>query len=355
MIKIAVVSYNNEEPPQPLSAVFGQERNTLGRSKNNFLVLPDTKHYVSRLQASVWSDGNRHTLVNLSQANPILINGQEIEPEQDFDIKIGDEIHIGPYLLRAELPAPAASNDAIASLPSIPDIESEPASAPVDAPVELVGSEAAANSEEETAKNGSDSLLQAFLKGAGIPSTSMTSGLTPELMELLGKLLATSLQGTIELNALRTLVKREVKAEMTMVVLRNNNPLKFFPDSQTVLTQMLRKKMPGFMGPLEAIEDAYEDLRAHQIGVVAGSRAAMQTMLRRINPANFEKQLAAPTFMDAFQPAKRKADMWAMYVAQFEKICVEAKDDFKTLFGKDFLVAYEREVDRFKDSLREDD
>lgn len=350
MIKIAVVSYNNEEPLQPLSAVFGQERNTLGRSKNNFFVLPDSKHYVSRLQASVWSDGNRHVLVNLSQANPILINGQEIDAEQDFEINVGDEINIGPYLLRAESPA-SASNDEQESLTSDPEAEQEELSAPL--------SEQAETSSEDTASTdtenvGNDALLQAFLNGAGIPAATITSGLTPELMELLGKLLATSLQGAIELNALRTLVKREVKAELTMVVLRNNNPLKFFPDSQTVLTQMLRKKMPGFMGPLEAIEDAYEDLRAHQIGVVAGTRTAMQTMLKRLSPVNFEKQLADPTFFDSLQPAKRKAEMWAMYVAQFDKISVEAKDDFKTLFGKDFLIAYEKEVDRFKDGLRND-
>ena len=94
-----------------------------------------------------------------------------------------------------------------------------------------------------------DALKQAFLRGAGIPADAIGS-LTPELMELLGKLMTSALQGTIDLLALRSLVKQEVKADVTMVVMRNNNPLKFFPDSQTVLTQMLRKKMPGFMATL---------------------------------------------------------------------------------------------------------
>ncbi|UUZ48060.1 hypothetical protein LP420_34585 [Massilia sp. B-10] len=88
-------------------------------------------------------------------------------------------------------------------------------------------------------------------------------------MELLGKMMNNCIQGTIDLLALRSLVKQEVKADVTVVVLRNNNPMKFFPDSQTVLTQMLRKKMPGFMEPLEAIDDANRDLQGHQKGVVA--------------------------------------------------------------------------------------
>ncbi len=359
MIKIAVVSYNNEQPVQPLSAVFGRDRNTLGRSKNNFFVLPDPKHYVSRLQASIWSDGIRHTLVNLSQANPILINGKEISPEQDFEIKIGDEINIGPYLLRAELSMPAANDgigeqlsDFAKSMQKILPIHLHATTSVAHAmttPTTTIDDTQNAEGEANASI-----LMEAFLRGASIPGGTITSGLTPDLMELLGKVLAKSLQGTIELNALRTLVKREVKAELTMVVLRNNNPLKFFPDSQTVLMQMLRKKMPGFMNPLEAIEDAFDDLRAHQLGVVAGFRVAMHAMLKRLNPSTLEKQLAAPKFFDAMQPAKRKAEMWAMYVAQFETISVEAKDDFKTLFGKDFLVAYEREVERFKDSLRDD-
>jgi predicted component of type VI protein secretion system len=95
-------------------------------------------------------------------------------------------------------------------------------------------------------------------------------------MELLGKLLAASLQGTIDLLSLRSLVKQEVHSDVTTVLVRNNNPLKFFADSQTVLTQMLRKKMPGFMEPLEALEDAHGDLQAHQRGMTAGARACMR-------------------------------------------------------------------------------
>ena len=43
MIKIAVVSYNNEAPATPIAAVFGPERETIGRSEGNFLVLPRSK------------------------------------------------------------------------------------------------------------------------------------------------------------------------------------------------------------------------------------------------------------------------------------------------------------------------
>jgi FHA domain-containing protein len=195
-------------------------------------------------------------------------------------------------------------------------------------------------------------LKQAFLRGAGISADAISAELTPELMELLGKLMSNSLQGAIDLLALRSLVKQEVKADVTMVLVRNNNPLKFFPDSQTVLTQMLRKKMPGFMEPLESLDDAWHDLRGHQMGVVAGTRASMQAMMGRLEPSHFEAGLAAPGLLDALVPSRRPAALWNRYSQQYGAIAGEAQDQFKTLFGAAFLAAYEAEVERFNDGVR---
>jgi FHA domain-containing protein len=188
----------------------------------------------------------------------------------------------------------------------------------------------------------SEALKQAFLRGAGIPADAI-GALTPEMMELLGKMMSTTLQGTIDLLALRSLVKQEVKADVTQVLMRNNNPLKFFPDSQTVLTQMLRKKMPGFMEPLEAIEDANSDLRGHQKGVVVGTRVSMDKVIRRLRPERIESAVKRSA-MDAV-PFRRKAALWDLYCQQHLSVAGESQDQFKTLFGPDFLEAYEKEVE----------
>lgn len=195
-------------------------------------------------------------------------------------------------------------------------------------------------------------LKHAFLRGAGIPSDAISAELTPELMELLGKLLANSLQGAIEQLALRSLVKQEVHADQTMVLVRNNNPLKFFPDSQTVLTQMLRKKMPGFMEPLEAVADARHDLRGHQLGVVAGASASMRALIERVEPARLEASLPAPGLLDKLAPSRRQAALWQQFVQEYGAIAGESQDRFKTVFGPAFLAAYEQEVARFNDEAR---
>lgn len=192
-----------------------------------------------------------------------------------------------------------------------------------------------------------DALTQAFLRGAGIPAETLPSALTPEQMELIGKLLAASLQGAIDQLALRSLVKQEAKADVTMVVVRNNNPLKFFPDSPTVITQMLRKKMPGFMEPLESIEDAGHALRGHQLGVVAGCRATMDSVIGRLAPARFEAAVAPGGMLDSLVPSRRPAALWHEYVRQYGALAGEVKDQFKGAFGPAFLDAYEHEVHRY--------
>lgn len=392
MIKIAVVSYNNETPITPVSASFSEAPQMIGRSDDNFLVLPDPKHFVSRTQAKVWGNGTHHYLMNVSLANPVSVNGKEIDPEHEYAIHIGDQIQIGLYVL--EVLADETASDTAAT--AVPDAEAtgEPASSETtsafktavsqgehkdmlqpprfllrpdadqqqvsnqdegaslqpdtqvhSAPV-TVTANAAKPAEPVKAAADANELLHAFLQGAGLTSLHISSGLTTELMETLGKLVATSVEGTMDLISQRALVKREVNADVTMVVLRKNNPLKFFPDSQTVLTQMLRKKMPGFMTPAEAMEDAFQDLRAHQLGVVAGMKAAMDALQKKFEPAGFARLLPVPTLMDKMNPARRKADMWDHFVEMFEDLSLESKDEFQTLFGKEFLAAYEREVER---------
>jgi len=378
MIKITVVSYNDQTSITPLSAVFGRDGGTLGRGDDNYFVLPDPKHHVSRRQASIKSDGKRHAISNLSQANPILVNGHEIDFGREYDLQVGDKIQIGLYLLCAESQQMDNEEQPVRTL-EISHIAIDKGTRQCHCAQQVNGLETAAPVEstllaqqeisaerltqsprahdapaitavEQAAVPAVDNqvLLQAFLNGAGIPGISISSGLTPELMDMIGKLLATAIQGTVDLNTLRALVKREAHAEVTMVVVRNNNPLKFFPDCQTILTQMLRKKMPGFMGPLEAMEDAYEDLRAHQLGIVAGTRAALAEVLARLDPDNFDHETSDRSFLDAVVPARRKAGMWDRYTKLFRNIQLETRDDFQTLFGKTFLASYEAEIERVK-------
>jgi FHA domain-containing protein len=190
-------------------------------------------------------------------------------------------------------------------------------------------------------------LLTAFLHGLGVPGLNPPGGLTPELAEHIGVMLRESVQGTVDLLVARAATKREVRAEMTMIVSKNNNPLKFSPDVNFALHQLLQPGgSKGFLPPVEAMRDAYDDLRAHQIGFIAGMRGALAGILGRFKPAELENRLSDKSFLDSVLPANRKAKLWDLYEQRYADILREAEDDFHSLFGREFLRAYEEQIDR---------
>jgi type VI secretion system FHA domain protein len=193
-------------------------------------------------------------------------------------------------------------------------------------------------------------LFDAFLKGAGITDQALELGnrskLTPELMETVGKLLSVSIHGTHSLLQNRSLVKREVNADATMIVMRNNNPLKFLQKADAVVLQMLRKRMPGFMPPVEAMQEAYRDLQAHHSAMLVGFHSAQEDGIERFDPAKIENQLAEPNLTEKLFPSIRKAKMWAQLVELYQGIKKERVSQNKTFFGNIFLNAYEAEIAR---------
>ena len=167
-------------------------------------------------------------------------------------------------------------------------------------------------------------------------------------MEQIGTMLREATQGTLELLTARALTKREVRAEVTMIVSKGNNPLKFSPDVGFALSQLLAPQGRGFMPPQEAMRDAYDDLRAHQFGFMAGMRAALAGVLKRFEPEALEQRVVARSLLDNLLPGSRKARLWDLFAQMYGEISQEAEDDFHALFGREFLRAYEEQVERLQ-------
>jgi FHA domain-containing protein len=193
-----------------------------------------------------------------------------------------------------------------------------------------------------------EALMQSFLEGLGTPSLQLANGLTPEMMQRVGVLLREATKGTLDLLRARATTKREVRASVTMIVARNNNPLKFSPDVSAALGYLIRPPEQGFMQPAEAMRDAYDDLRAHQMGMMAGMRTALAAVLARFAPDQLEERLTQKSVMDSLLPTNRKAKLWDLFHELYRDIAQEAEDDFHSLFGREFLRGYEEQIKRLE-------
>ena len=243
-----------------------------------------------------------------------------------------------PGVQRTELAAPTA--------PAAPAPAAPPALAPPAAPA-AEAARASARHEAASPAAADAELLQALLAGLATPNLRLEA-LTPELMQLLGQLLRESLRGTVELLIARSAMKREMRAEVTMIATRANNPLKFSPTVEVVLQHLLGPPAPGFMPAAAAVRDAFDDLRAHQLGVMAGMRAALDGVLQRFDPQQLEGKLARRSAIDSLIPSTRKARLWESFNQLFAQLQTEAQDDFDELFGKAFLKAYEDQLARLQ-------
>ncbi len=194
--------------------------------------------------------------------------------------------------------------------------------------------------------SGHEELLQAFLQGAGISNLEKPLELTPQLMQQLGQLLRMSTQGTLDLLLARALMKREMRAEATIIAARENNPLKLSPNVEVALMHLLipKSKEHGFMPPLQAMKDAYNDLRSHQFGFMAGMRASLSGVLDRFNPKRLENRLEQKTIVDSVFSINRKAKLWDLFTERYSDISSEAEEDFQVMFSKEFLKAYEAQI-----------
>lgn len=239
----------------------------------------------------------------------------------------------------APMAAPSPLPPAAASPVPAPEAPAPRPAAPAAAPVMAAPSTTASPQPADV-----KALLDAFKEGLATPTVQIDA-LTPEVMKLIGQLLHDSTQGTVDLLVARAALKREVRAEVTMIVAQKNNPLKFSPSVEVALAHLLSPPQRGFMPASQAMQDAYDDLRAHQFGFMAGMKAALDGVLKRFDPALLEGKLTQKSVLQSLLPATRKARMWEVFQELYAQISAEASDDFHELFGKEFLRAYEAHID----------
>lgn len=228
------------------------------------------------------------------------------------------------------MPAPVQAPVAPASPAAAPAAVTPPPAAPAAAP-----------------HDADQQVLQALLRGLGVPD--ITPARPPaETAELVGAMLREAMAGTMAVLMARALTKRETRLEVTVLGAQANNPLKFFPDAEMALTQMLTGSVGGYMPPLRAVASAFDDLKSHELAVIAGMRAALGGVLGRFDPARIEAAVEPGGVMDKMMGASRKSRMWDRMVEQYGAIAREADDDFQRLFGDKFAAAYEEQIARLQ-------
>jgi len=365
---------------------------SIGRDEGCTIALDDPNKHISRFHVEIEEQDGTYWMSVVSKVNPVMVKGRRYGPGTRLTLHSGDTFELGEYEVQVLLPAaakaPPPSSDPLlqvlgatqtqpedneaerlfnestflggdepAAAPSrppqgrlIPSEESEPeetfvpkkaAPAPTPAPAPRPAPAPAAAP--------SSGALRAFLEGAGLPHKELSAAQSERLLRDSGAILRAAVEGLMMLLLARAEMRKEFEAEeRTMVAARDNNPLKLMSDPHEAMEFLFdpAERTDGFLDPVQAIGDACEDLRSHELALMAGMRAAILGALRRFDPHVLERAFEKGS--KGFSLASRKAKLWELFVAQQEKLAQDAQEDFNKVFGRDFMGAYQAQLRRLK-------
>lgn len=189
-------------------------------------------------------------------------------------------------------------------------------------------------------------LLQAFLRGAGLDQLRLDKAQAEAQMESIGRSYRLMVEGLIDVLRARSSLKGEFRMQQTVIQPVENNPLKFAPNADEALLLLLRHSNQAFMAPDVAVRDSFDDLRAHQLAVMAGVEAAIKHLLTRFEPAQLEERMGKPGGLSSIFNGSRQAQYWQQFTELYSNISREAQEDFQDLFGREFSRAYEEHSSR---------
>src|SRR2546423_1224897 len=296
-LTLRAVSLNDLPLSQPITASFDRRGGTIGRADHNTMALPDPDRHISRQQAEIVAGRAGYSIKNVGSANPIIVRDQALLEGDCAPLAHGDQVRIAGYVL--EVVDAAVGSDAPTMIVNPPPTLEIPRTAPPAAAeaMSLFGNPAATGTDDAAA-------FAAFCEGVGVRLPA--SAATPETMRMVGMVLRAAVEGTVQLMAVRSATRHELHAQVTVIRPRENNPLKFMPDAQSALEQLLSPPPRGVLPGPAALRDAMNDLVGHAIGTMAGTRAAFEGMLERFAPAQLEAQLTPQAWLDRL-PMHRKA------------------------------------------------
>jgi type VI secretion system protein ImpI len=181
-----------------------------------------------------------------------------------------------------------------------------------------------------------------FLREVGVEP----SRVPPETAAAMGSIMRSVVQGLIEVLRARSEIKTEFRMPVTQVKVSENNPLKFAANADDAIANLLGRRNPAYLAPKEAFEDALNDVRFHQLAMLAGVRAGFEHLMSRFDPEQLQEMFE--------RQGKRgglfggKSTYWERYTERYKEWAADSDDTFRRMFGEEFARAYEQQLSVLK-------
>lgn len=179
----------------------------------------------------------------------------------------------------------------------------------------------------------------AFFEGAGLAPGEVH--LSPDAMHRLGVLYRQVVLGLWDIIQDRAAFKDEFRVERTQLSIGRNNPLKHLPPLDAAKL-LLGDPLPGFMGAEDAVRTAFEDIKKHQLAMLAGVQQALSAVFDRLSPQEIDALAQKAAGQRKGLPFGRGISPWSVYLTVFEALKKDATSNANGVMSVAFREGYER-------------
>ena len=380
-----VVSAQQFVPGLMTTKTFKQAGGVIGRAEDCDWVIPDRKRVLSGRHAEVsYRDGAFYLTDTSSNGVQLKDSGASLRKGEPQRVEHGSVYCLGDFEIRARLirdpalfegdigrPRPAGSiipDDAFLDLDPLTALEQqERVYAEVDDLTAIIRPHTVQAQQRDYAQIDEENLrVPELVMPTPAPQPKPApepQRLPPSFWEKFGEALGVRLDDldddareALALNAAKLLkqsvgslqqslrtrseLKNEMRLALTTVRSAGNNPLKHSGDASEALHALLRGGKAGQLPAEQAINRGFRDLQAHQVALLAASRAAVKGLFEQLSP----EQLALRFEREGRKPLLATAgSRWRAYRRLHGAL--QQNDDWsERLFARDFAQAYEEQV-----------
>jgi type VI secretion system protein len=297
------------------------------------------------------------TRADMVQPHEITAVGIEMliqEEAQTSAIRKAERLAAQSLRLEEDRPAKQAPAPAAASRPEPPPVSAaarvsaNPATAPQPAPKAGTAPAKAPAAPAPASAAGSPSAsaaIDAFFRGAGLAAQKIDEREAEQMLHRLGQLMREMIVGLNENLHLRADQKSTLRIPNTTIQPQNNNPLKFSASVDEALTNLLFRQSSEYLQAVEAVREAFTDIKLHQQLVLASLRTAVSDYIGRLDPDDLENKFTNGK-RGGLMSAANKLKYWDLYKDLYQVVTQGQQGQLPQQFLEEMARAYEQESTR---------
>ena len=155
--------------------------------------------------------------------------------------------------------------------------------------------------------------VDAMLNICGLTRDDVPDDRLVEVMSRMAQAFRIAVGNLHDMLAARSEAKQEFGAERTMIARLDNNALKFPMELNAALRTLMMNDVTGFLPAERAVAQAFDDIKAHQVSLLAATQATLQMLVRQLAPGSVTAGMKGGPNA-GWVPILGKARAWDRYV-----------------------------------------